>query len=105
MRYSAGCPRCPMTTPATSWSPREDTPLLDADTLADLIATHRAVSAAVTVLTTTLDDPFGYGRILRTQDHEVMAIVEQTDATPSQRKSAKSTPASTPSTSPRCGPH
>ncbi|CNU21891.1 bifunctional N-acetylglucosamine-1-phosphate uridyltransferase/glucosamine-1-phosphate acetyltransferase [Mycobacterium tuberculosis] len=63
-----------------------DTPLLDADTLADLIATHRAVSAAVTVLTTTLDDPFGYGRILRTQDHEVMAIVEQTDATPSQRE-------------------
>ncbi|BBX72312.1 bifunctional UDP-N-acetylglucosamine diphosphorylase/glucosamine-1-phosphate N-acetyltransferase GlmU [Mycobacterium shinjukuense] len=66
-----------------------DTPLLDADTLADLIASHRAAhpagKAAVTVLTTTLDDPDGYGRILRTQDHEVMAIVEQTDATPSQR--------------------
>lgn len=62
-----------------------DTPLLDADTLADLIATHSAASAAVTVLTTTLDDPHGYGRILRTQDNEVMAIVEQTDATPSQR--------------------
>lgn len=63
-----------------------DTPLLDADTLADLIATHSAASAAVTVLTTTLSDPFGYGRILRTQDDEVMAIVEQTDATPSQRE-------------------
>ncbi|GAB3025301.1 bifunctional UDP-N-acetylglucosamine diphosphorylase/glucosamine-1-phosphate N-acetyltransferase GlmU [Mycobacterium bourgelatii] len=63
-----------------------DTPLLDADTLADLIATHSAASAAVTVLTTTLDDPYGYGRILRTQDNEVMAIVEQTDATPSQRE-------------------
>ncbi|CAM2864769.1 UDP-N-acetylglucosamine diphosphorylase/glucosamine-1-phosphate N-acetyltransferase [Mycobacterium intermedium] len=63
-----------------------DTPLLDADTLADLIATHSATSAAVTVLTTTLDDPYGYGRILRTQDNEVMAIVEQTDATPSQRE-------------------
>lgn len=62
-----------------------DTPLLDADTLADLIATHRSAGAAVTVLTTTLDDPHGYGRILRTQDNEVMAIVEQTDATPSQR--------------------
>src|SRR6185437_6590739 len=62
-----------------------DTPLLDADTLADLIATHGATSAAVTVLTTTLDDPHGYGRILRTQDNEVMAIVEQTDATASQR--------------------
>ena len=65
-----------------------DTPLLDADTLADLIATHRRRTrgqAAVTVLTTTLDDPHGYGRILRTQDNEVMAIVEQTDATTSQR--------------------
>ncbi|OOK78716.1 bifunctional glmU domain protein [Mycobacterium kansasii] len=37
------------------------------------------------MLTTTLSDPHGYGRILRTQDNEVMAIVEQTDATPSQR--------------------
>jgi bifunctional UDP-N-acetylglucosamine pyrophosphorylase / glucosamine-1-phosphate N-acetyltransferase len=63
-----------------------DTPLLDSDTLADLIATHNAVSAAATVLTTTLRDPFGYGRILRTQDDEVMAIVEEADATASQRK-------------------
>ena len=66
-----------------------DTPLLDADTLADLIATHTAAGqgqgAAVTVLTTTLSDPSGYGRILRTQDDEVMAIVEHADATPSQR--------------------
>jgi bifunctional UDP-N-acetylglucosamine pyrophosphorylase/glucosamine-1-phosphate N-acetyltransferase len=63
-----------------------DTPLLDADTLADLIATHGAAGAAVTLLTTTLADPAGYGRILRTQDDEVMAIVEHTDATPSQRQ-------------------
>ena len=59
-----------------------DTPLLDSDTLAGLIATHTAASAAVTVLTTTLSDPAGYGRILRNQDNEVMAIVEHTDATP-----------------------
>jgi bifunctional UDP-N-acetylglucosamine pyrophosphorylase / glucosamine-1-phosphate N-acetyltransferase len=63
-----------------------DTPLLDSDTLADLIATHSSVSAAVTVLTTTLADPSGYGRVLRTQDDEVMAIVEHADATPSQRE-------------------
>lgn len=63
-----------------------DTPLLDSDTLAGLIATHNAASAAVTVLTTTLSDPFGYGRILRTQDNEVMAIVEHADATDSQRE-------------------
>ncbi|MDT7737942.1 MAG: bifunctional UDP-N-acetylglucosamine pyrophosphorylase / glucosamine-phosphate N-acetyltransferase, partial [Mycobacterium sp.] len=63
-----------------------DIPLLDADTLADLVATHSARGAAVTVLTTTLSDPTGYGRTLRTQDHEVIAIVEQADATPSQRE-------------------
>jgi bifunctional UDP-N-acetylglucosamine pyrophosphorylase/glucosamine-1-phosphate N-acetyltransferase len=63
-----------------------DTPLLDADTLADLVAAHGTSGAAVTLLTTTLADPSGYGRILRTQDDEVMAIVEHTDATPSQRQ-------------------
>jgi bifunctional UDP-N-acetylglucosamine pyrophosphorylase / glucosamine-1-phosphate N-acetyltransferase len=63
-----------------------DTPLLDSDTLAGLIATHGASSAAATVLTTTLSDPVGYGRILRTQDKEVIAIVEDADATPSQRE-------------------
>lgn len=63
-----------------------DTPLLDSDTLAELIAAHNAEPAAVTVLTTTLADPTGYGRVLRTQDREVTAIVEQADATPSQRE-------------------
>ncbi len=62
-----------------------DIPLLDADTLADLVATHRSGPAAVTVLTTTVADSTGYGRILRTQDGEVIAIVEETDATPQQR--------------------
>ena len=61
-----------------------DVPLLDADTLADLIAAHSGESAAATVLTTTLSDPTGYGRILRTQDREVIGIVEQADASPPQ---------------------
>jgi bifunctional UDP-N-acetylglucosamine pyrophosphorylase / glucosamine-1-phosphate N-acetyltransferase len=63
-----------------------DVPLLDADTLAELIATHSAQTAAATVLTTTLPDPTGYGRILRTQDGEVIGIVEQADATASQQE-------------------
>jgi bifunctional UDP-N-acetylglucosamine pyrophosphorylase / glucosamine-1-phosphate N-acetyltransferase len=63
-----------------------DTPLLDSDTLADLVASHNAASAAATVLTTTLPDPSGYGRILRTQDNELTAIVEHADATASQRE-------------------
>lgn len=63
-----------------------DVPLLDADTLAGLIDTHRAAAAAATVLTTTVPDPTGYGRVLRTQDREVIAIVEQADASPSQKE-------------------
>ncbi|MBU3750128.1 MAG: bifunctional UDP-N-acetylglucosamine diphosphorylase/glucosamine-1-phosphate N-acetyltransferase GlmU [Mycobacterium sp.] len=62
-----------------------DIPLLDAGTLADLIAGHARHPAAVTVLTTTVPDAHGYGRILRTQDGEVIAIVEEADATPQQR--------------------
>ncbi|GAB3240133.1 bifunctional UDP-N-acetylglucosamine diphosphorylase/glucosamine-1-phosphate N-acetyltransferase GlmU [Mycolicibacterium hippocampi] len=62
-----------------------DVPLLDADTLSGLIAAHTAESAVATVLTTTLADPTGYGRVLRTQDREVIGIVEQADASPSQR--------------------
>jgi bifunctional UDP-N-acetylglucosamine pyrophosphorylase/glucosamine-1-phosphate N-acetyltransferase len=62
-----------------------DIPLLDADTLAELIAAHASEPAAVTILTTTVPDAHGYGRILRTQDGEVIAIVEETDATPQQR--------------------
>ena len=62
-----------------------DIPLLDADTLADLIGSHDSETAAATVLTTTLTDPTGYGRVLRTQDSEVIGIVEQADATPSQQ--------------------
>lgn len=62
-----------------------DIPLLDAGTLTELIATHRGASAAMTVLTTTVPDATGYGRILRTQDGGVIAIVEEADATPQQR--------------------
>src|SRR5277367_1944154 len=59
---------------------------IDAATQADLVASHVSRGAAVTVLTTTLSDPAGYGRTLRTQDNEVIAIVEQSDATPSQQE-------------------
>lgn len=62
-----------------------DVPLLEPGTLADLLAQHRAGGAAVTLLTTELDDPTGYGRVLRGPDGAVTAIVEQSDATPEQR--------------------
>ncbi len=60
-----------------------DVPLLDADTLSALITAHRGGSAGATVLTTTLPDPTGYGRILRAEG-ELLGIVEQADASPEQ---------------------
>jgi bifunctional UDP-N-acetylglucosamine pyrophosphorylase/glucosamine-1-phosphate N-acetyltransferase len=62
-----------------------DVPLLDAHTLGDLIAAHTGASASATVLTTTLPDPTGYGRILRAREGgDLLGIVEQADASPSQ---------------------
>ena len=58
-----------------------DTPLLRAPTLAAVVRTHRAASAAATVLTARLADPTGYGRIVRSRDGRVARIVEQADAT------------------------
>ena len=63
-----------------------DIPMLNAETLAALLAEHDTLPrAAVTVLTTNVDKPTGYGRIVRTADGEVMGIVEEKDATEDQR--------------------
>ena len=63
-----------------------DVPLLNADTLAGLISAHIAESAVATVLTTTLADPTGYGRVLRTRTSgDLLGIVEQADASEAQR--------------------
>jgi bifunctional UDP-N-acetylglucosamine pyrophosphorylase/glucosamine-1-phosphate N-acetyltransferase len=62
-----------------------DTPLLRASTLAKLVASHRAGDAAATLLTARLDDPTGYGRVIRGRDDRIVRVVEQRDATPSER--------------------
>jgi len=62
-----------------------DVPLLSRKTVDQLIAYHRSAPAAATLLTGILDDPSGYGRILRDgPDGHVLAIVEHKDATPEQ---------------------
>ena len=58
-------------------------PLARAQTL-DAVA-QKARDGALSLLTTELDDPTGYGRIVRGSDGRVRAIVEQKDATPEQR--------------------
>ena len=62
-----------------------DTPLLRAATLAALLDAHRRGEAAATILTAELDDPSGYGRLVRDAEGRVQAIVEESAATPEQR--------------------
>ncbi|RUQ99161.1 bifunctional UDP-N-acetylglucosamine diphosphorylase/glucosamine-1-phosphate N-acetyltransferase GlmU [Labedella endophytica] len=57
-----------------------DVPLLDSETLGQLLARHRAGTAAATILSAVLDDATGYGRVVRAADGSVSAIVEQKDA-------------------------
>ncbi len=57
-----------------------DTPLLTSQTLLDLVGVHETSGNAVTVLTAHLQDPTGYGRVLRDTDGTVAGIIEHKDA-------------------------
>lgn len=62
-----------------------DTPLLTAETLSDLTKHHESCDSVVTVVTGIVADATGYGRIIRTADGGVGAIIEHKHATPEQR--------------------
>ena len=66
-----------------------DTPLLDGGTLSALLSEHHEAGNAVTVLTAVVDDPTGYGRILRAADGSVRGIVEHKDADQDQLEIAE----------------
>jgi bifunctional UDP-N-acetylglucosamine pyrophosphorylase/glucosamine-1-phosphate N-acetyltransferase len=57
-----------------------DTPLITGATLRRLLDRHGETGAAVTILSAVLDDPKGYGRIVRDKDGHPIAIVEERDA-------------------------
>ena len=69
-----------------------DTPLLKEETARELLRVHQSQGATVTILTTILDDPSGYGRVIRRPSgryhqgeislSDVLKIVEDRDATP-----------------------
>jgi bifunctional UDP-N-acetylglucosamine pyrophosphorylase/glucosamine-1-phosphate N-acetyltransferase len=61
-----------------------DGPLIRAQTLSRLVEVHRRTNAAATLATSVIEDPTGYGRIIRTADGSFDAIVEQKDATEEQ---------------------
>ena len=63
-----------------------DAPLIQATTLQALLATHRQTAAAATLATAVLDDPHGYGRIIRHPDGSFQTIVEQKDTTALQQQ-------------------
>ncbi|MFZ0639560.1 MAG: bifunctional UDP-N-acetylglucosamine diphosphorylase/glucosamine-1-phosphate N-acetyltransferase GlmU [Candidatus Acidiferrales bacterium] len=63
-----------------------DAPLIRTETLNALVDTHRKGGAAATVLTAQLDDPTGYGRIVRNKDGSVAAIVEEKSANEAEGK-------------------
>ena len=57
-----------------------DTPLLRPETISALVTTHEESSNAATLLSTVVNDPSGYGRIVRGREGQVARIVEQKDA-------------------------
>src|SRR5688572_17051176 len=62
-----------------------DVPLLTAETLRRLVDTHRGANAAATVVTATVERPYGYGRIVRSEGR-IARIVEERDASPVERQ-------------------
>ena len=63
-----------------------DVPLVDTELLAAMVDDHVAGERAVTVMTTRVANPGGYGRIVRDADGSLAAIVEHKDATQAQRE-------------------
>jgi bifunctional UDP-N-acetylglucosamine pyrophosphorylase / glucosamine-1-phosphate N-acetyltransferase len=62
-----------------------DTPLLRHNTISELLEAHENSGAALTVLTAFVEDPTGYGRIVRDKNNVVSRIVEEKDANAEQR--------------------
>ena len=62
-----------------------DTPLITSESLARLAETHRAEGNGVTVVSAILDDPAGYGRIVRDSAGDFLKIVEHKDASAGER--------------------
>jgi bifunctional UDP-N-acetylglucosamine pyrophosphorylase/glucosamine-1-phosphate N-acetyltransferase len=63
-----------------------DTPLIRGEILRTLVRAHHDDRAAASMATAILDDPTGYGRIIRAQDGQFVEIVEQIDCTDQQRE-------------------
>ncbi len=63
-----------------------DAPFMSAQTIADSLEQHKSTGSAATVISARVDDPAGYGRIVRAEDGSLRAIVEHKDADPETLK-------------------
>ncbi len=62
-----------------------DAPLVRAATVRELLSRHRDADAALTVLSARIEDPSGYGRVVRNREGAPVRIVEERDADPGER--------------------
>jgi len=62
-----------------------DVPLIRSATLQSMLSSHEASQATLTVLTTRLENPHGYGRVVKGDDGRVLRIVEEKDATTEEK--------------------
>ncbi len=63
-----------------------DVPLIQKQTIDDLVSLHRNQKAGLTVLAARVDDPTGYGRIIQGADGQLLAIREEADATDLEKR-------------------
>jgi bifunctional UDP-N-acetylglucosamine pyrophosphorylase/glucosamine-1-phosphate N-acetyltransferase len=63
-----------------------DMPLIRKETLENMISNHESNGAAVTVLSSELENPFGYGRVIIDANSHVDKIVEEKDATDQEKE-------------------
>ena len=61
-----------------------DMPIISAETLQKLVAAQQTHRGPISLLTLRADDPRGFGRIVRSDEGQVLAIVEETQASPEQ---------------------
>lgn len=62
-----------------------DVPLIKAETLQAMLAYHESRESVLTVLTTHLENPYGYGRVVKREAGRVLRIVEEKDASDEER--------------------